>query len=258
MYEESLPLLDNQRHRDRRRQLMLNTIVNFLPFIFLNLFYILCLAFFIFYSESSSDIVQQIFYYLTIIVTWVIGICLHEFGHAIFALYGGDDSVKDKGYLYLNPIKYVSPLKSFFIPLVMMLITGNFVLFGASVFIDFSKIVSKKWELTINLAGPLFTLLYVIYLIPFTFLPHCNAILSYCIRLQICALVLNLFPLPPLDGFHALLTQLPYLSNKWSQLSSEVILLVEIVSLGFVYFILWPTQPVQGLINILHGFTLHN
>ena len=31
-------------------------------------------------------------------------VCLHEFGHALVAYWGGDRSVKDKGYLPLNPM----------------------------------------------------------------------------------------------------------------------------------------------------------
>ncbi len=37
---------------------------------------------------------------------WIFSLCLHEFSHAIVAYWGGDTSVKQKGYLNFNPIEY--------------------------------------------------------------------------------------------------------------------------------------------------------
>jgi Zn-dependent protease len=48
---------------------------------------------------------------------WILSLCLHEFGHAIAAYYGGDTSVKEKGYLTLNPLKYVDPVLTLIMPI---------------------------------------------------------------------------------------------------------------------------------------------
>ena len=32
-----------------------------------------------------------------VLIGWIFSLCLHEFGHAIVAYYGGDKTVKDKG-----------------------------------------------------------------------------------------------------------------------------------------------------------------
>ncbi|HNO92822.1 MAG TPA: Clp protease N-terminal domain-containing protein, partial [Anaerolineales bacterium] len=59
-----------------------------------------------------------------IIGGWIISVALHEFGHAITAFWGGDESVEDKGYLTLNPLKYSNPVLSVIIPVMMLLLGG--------------------------------------------------------------------------------------------------------------------------------------
>ena len=41
--------------------------------------------------------------FLIVTLLWVLSVSLHEWGHSIVALYGGDDTVREKGYLTLNP-----------------------------------------------------------------------------------------------------------------------------------------------------------
>src|SRR5687768_15540217 len=40
---------------------------------------------------------------------WIFSLCLHEFSHALVAYYGGDYTVREKGYLTFNPLKYTHP-----------------------------------------------------------------------------------------------------------------------------------------------------
>ncbi len=35
--------------------------------------------------------------FFIVTVLWIFSVCLHEFGHAIVAYYGGDTSVREKG-----------------------------------------------------------------------------------------------------------------------------------------------------------------
>src|SRR5262245_38736576 len=41
-----------------------------------------------------------------VLAGWVVSLCLHEFGHALAAFVCGDRSVRDKGYLTLDPLHY--------------------------------------------------------------------------------------------------------------------------------------------------------
>ena len=41
-----------------------------------------------------------------VFIGFVIALCIHEFGHAIVAYHCGDRSVREKGYLTLDPLRY--------------------------------------------------------------------------------------------------------------------------------------------------------
>ena len=60
----------------------------------------------------------KLFMFAFIIGGWLVSLCLHEFGHAVTAFWGGDESAESKGYLTLNPLKYTHPIISIVLPLV--------------------------------------------------------------------------------------------------------------------------------------------
>ena len=62
--------------------------------------------------------------FVFIFVAWVFSLCLHEFSHAAVAYVGGDVTVKDKGYITMNPLKYTDPFLSIGLPLIFLLIGG--------------------------------------------------------------------------------------------------------------------------------------
>ena len=84
---------------------------------------------------------------------WVFSVCLHEYGHAVVAYYGGDTSVEEKGYLSLNPLRYGHPVMSLVLPLVYLMM-GGFGLPGGAVYIEESRIRSKAWLAAVSIAGP--------------------------------------------------------------------------------------------------------
>jgi hypothetical protein len=59
---------------------------------------------------------------LIVCIGWIFALCIHEFCHAVVAYAGGDKSVKDKGYLTLNPIKYTDPGLTLVIPIIMLML----------------------------------------------------------------------------------------------------------------------------------------
>ena len=54
--------------------------------------------------------------FVLVLFLWIFSVCLHEFAHASVAYRGGDITVKDKGYLSLNPLKYLDPMSSVILP----------------------------------------------------------------------------------------------------------------------------------------------
>lgn len=156
-----------------------------------------------------------------VVVLWVAAVCLHEFGHAITAYIAGDKSVKDKGYLTLNPIVYFNSATTLVLPVLILLI-GGIPLPGAAVSIDRRAVKSRVWHSLISLAGPLFSFIFlVLLLVAFQFMsPEWTApgnhpydtvydTVSLLIYLQFYVIIINLLPLPPLDGYGVIEPWLP-------------------------------------------------
>lgn len=148
-----------------------------------------------------------------VLFLWIGSVCVHEFAHAVVAYRGGDHTVKDKGYLTLNPLRYLDPVQSIAMPVLFLLI-GGIGLPGAAVYIEKHRLRSRGWESAVSLAGPFANLLL---LAAIGLLLQLDAIrgsdlappLAFVGLLQATAVVLNLLPLPGLDGFGALAPWLP-------------------------------------------------
>ena len=152
--------------------------------------------------------------FLLVMAGWGVTLCLHEFGHAIVAYRGGDREVYFKGYLTLDPRRYTDPVLSLVVPLVFLVI-GGIPLPGGAVWINHYALKSKRVESLVSLAGPLSNLL-----VGFLLIVSVNAFeptlwlataLSFLALLQVFAFVLNILPIPGLDGWGAIE---PYLSPE--------------------------------------------
>lgn len=139
---------------------------------------------------------------------WIFSLCLHEFSHALVAYIGGDTTVREKGYLTFNPLKYTHPLFSIVLPL-LFLVLGGIGLPGGAVYIERWRIRNRFMLSLMSLAGPLANLLVAIVLglilrfwpsIDPRFLPG----LSFLLVLQVSAVLFNMIPLPPFDGYNIL------------------------------------------------------
>ena len=151
--------------------------------------------------------------FIVVIIGWVFSLCLHEFSHALVAYYGGDYTVKDKGYLTFNPLKYTHPVYSLLMPMIFLLM-GGIGLPGGAVYIEKWRLRSREWATAVSLAGPFSNALLALILGMILRFSPINASgiwpgLAFLAFLQISAVVLNLIPLPPFDGFGAIEPYLP-------------------------------------------------
>jgi Zn-dependent protease len=152
--------------------------------------------------------------FIIVLVGWIFSLTLHEFAHALVAYNGGDMSVREKGYLTFNPLKYTHPLYSIALPL-LFLFMGGIGLPGGAVYIETWRLRSPKWRSLVSLAGPSANIVLVIVLaILLQFAPTTPSAfwagLAFLALLQIYAVILNLIPVPPFDGFGIIE---PYLSR---------------------------------------------
>lgn len=192
---------------------------------------------------------------LFVAAAWVVSLCFHEFSHALVAYLGGDKSVKDKGYLTFNPLKYAHPTFSLLYPLLFLLI-GGIGLPGGAVYIDRSRLRSRVWECAVSLAGPTANFLLALLLsIPFLLGVQTSEAgwfwpaYSFFVVLQVSAALMNLIPIPPLDGFGA--------AAAWvSREVKEDLYRHSNAGMWIVFLIFWFVEPVNaGFWRIVYAVT---
>src|ERR1700716_197270 len=214
---------------------------------------------------AASRIVTVIF----VTAGWITSVCVHEFGHALVAYLGGDSSVHSSGYLELNPLRYTHVMLSLVMP-VLFLLLGGIGLPGGAVYINRSALRSRGWDSAVSVAGPVGTLVSgVLVAVPFalvgadTWIAHPTffGALAFLGFIEAIALVLNLLPIPGLDGFGIIRPWLPYsvqgLANQYGQLGILIvfglIFFVSPVSQAFFGLALYLTD-VAGIPRLLIGY----
>jgi Zn-dependent protease len=176
--------------------------------------FLIMLGFFVFVLALDQD-KWRIPGTIGLVVTgWVFSLCLHEFAHAATAYLGGDHSDGTSSYLSFNPLKYLNPLLSIVLPLVFILL-GGIALPGGAVYVRRDLVRNRAWQSAISLAGPLMNavclgLIALAFQFPVVtghfYLAAALALLAF---FQAFAVILNLIPIPPLDGFGVIAPYLP-------------------------------------------------
>lgn len=194
---------------------------------------------------------------LFVVGGWITSVCIHEFGHALVAYLGGDRSVAAAGYLTLNPLKYTHPLLSIVLPLVFLFL-GGFGLPGGAVYLDQNAMRSDRWRAFASAAGPLSNLLFAaVAASPFLLhLPDAGignerfyAALAFLVFLQFSAIILNLLPIPPFDGFGIIA---PWLSIELRVFAQRIGML----PLFVLSFFLWQGGAVSAVFwNAVYSLT---
>jgi Zn-dependent protease len=178
-----------------------------------------------------------------VMLGWVLSVMAHEFSHAAVAYLGGDVSVAQKGYLSFDPRRYGEVGVSLVLPL-LALALGGVALPGGAVYLRNDLMRSRAWRSAAALAGPAATLAILLALAgglrAWTAAGAQGALLpalSLLAFLQAMALILNILPIPGLDGFGAIR---PFLPAAWAPqirkaegLSMGLLLLAVFIVPGF-------------------------
>lgn len=206
------------------------------------------------------SIIQKIAIYALPVI---FAITVHEAAHGYAARYFGDMTAHNAGRISLNPLKHIDPFGTLLLPAMTIFLGG--ILFGWAkpVPVNFGALRNpKKDMLWVAAAGPAANLVMAIFwilLIKFAVaLPAAMALplTLMCkagVGINLVLMVLNLLPLPPLDGGRIAVSLLPHdLAMQFAKIERYgfVILIVMLFS-GMLEKIL---RPLMNLSYSILGF----
>lgn len=224
---------------------------------------------------TSSRIIrpsmEQILFQISIWALPVLfAITLHEVAHGYVAKLFGDPTAQMLGRLTLNPLKHIDPVGTVLVPLGLLILTtmtpGPPFLFGWAkpVPVNTRNLPNPLRDMAIvAAAGPLANLVMAVFWALLIKLGmSLGGILSWIgtplvfmgvagVTINILLMVLNLLPLPPLDGGRVLAGFLP---PRWAMQLDRIepygfFILIALLATGLLGSILWPFfRFFQGIV----------
>jgi Zn-dependent protease len=152
----------------------------------------------------------------------IFAITLHEAAHGYAARHFGDPTAWQLGRISLNPLRHIDPIGTIVIPVAILLFSAGSFLFGYAkpVPVDFTRLRNPKRDmLWVAAAGPAANLLMACFwalmfklswAVPEFFSVPLARMAEYGIIINCVLMVLNLLPLPPLDGGRIAVSLLPH------------------------------------------------
>ncbi|MDR3317566.1 MAG: site-2 protease family protein [Puniceicoccales bacterium] len=143
---------------------------------------------------------------------FLLGITIHEWGHAWSAHRLGDHTPETEGRLTLNPLAHISFIGTILVPLIVICFSPGFKIigWGRPVNINVDNFRNRRLgDIICSLTGPLcnFILALLVMLIGFAIGRHNPSLEKLCIvgaSVNVSLGLFNLIPIPPLDGSHIL------------------------------------------------------
>lgn len=194
------------------------------------------------------------------IIPVLFAITLHEVAHGWMALFFGDPTAKMLGRLSLNPLRHVDPFGTVLLPIIFILTLGFAIGYAKPVPITEENLRNPKRDMAwVALAGPASNLLMAIFWMVIgslgitfldsgwegaRFLVYSGAIGAF---VNILLMVLNLLPIPPLDGSRVVSRFLPApMAWRYNQLEPYGLLIVLVLILTDVWALVF--MPLVGAI----------
>ena len=167
-------------------------------------------------TSTPAESLMNLYTVFVIAVPAIFAITVHEVAHGWAANRLGDPTAAQLGRLSLNPLRHVDPVGTVLVPLVLKLVGSPF-LFG------WAKPVPVNWRnlrhfrrdmALVAVAGPAANLLMfagwtAVLASPLGALPLVADMCGAGVIVNATIMLLNLFPIPPLDGSRILTAALP-------------------------------------------------
>jgi len=165
----------------------------------------------------DASLIQTIVVYALPVI---FAITLHEAAHGYVARALGDNTAYVLGRVSLNPMRHIDPIGTIAMPLILYFLTSGMFVFGYAkpVPISFGSLRNPRWgTLWVAAAGPACNFVQAVAWGVFGVIlamtgvtePFFTRMAGAGVGVNLVLGVLNLFPLPPLDGGRVLAALLP-------------------------------------------------
>ncbi len=196
-------------------------------------------------------------------------ITLHEAAHGYAARHFGDMTAYAQGRISLNPLRHIDPVGTILLPLLTLFVGG--ILFGWAkpVPVNFSALRHpKKDMLWVALAGPAANLVMALFWgamfklalsMPGSYFAEpLLGMAQFGVTINAILLVLNLLPLPPLDGGRVAISLLPHRQSfqlaKMEPYGMVILIVLAVVPVGGQPILSWILSPlVSSFIRMIES-----
>ena len=207
------------------------------------------------------DLISTLFVF---VIPVIFAVTVHEVAHGWVASRFGDQTARSMGRLTLNPIKHIDPVGTIVVPAIMYFTSGFIFGWAKPVPINWRNLGHPRRDMAIvAIAGPAANLLMLLFwamsakviMLLGNDSNHLTQLLfimsNIGIMINIVLMILNLFPILPLDGGRVLTAMLPRnLAISFSRMEPYgMIILVVLLLSGVLWKILLPAiSGIQSLI----------
>ena len=193
----------------------------------------------------------QLLYYITIApVPIILAITLHEVCHGWVAKQLGDLTASAQGRLTLNPLKHIDPVGTILVPLILVSTTGFLFGWAKPVPVDPRNFKRPRQDMAlVAVAGPASNLVMALFwalilsisthFLSKTWIGYPLSLMADIgITINLILMLLNLLPVPPLDGSRVVAGFLsPAAAYKFDQIERYGFVILLVLLMIFAYII---------------------